>query len=156
MYLVPSPYLYFLIAFGFYLRFLWGNKVKGPNSSSVLVLNAKGGEIKAKATGSANHLWNFKILVLEFLVFDQNPLIAKQFSYEGEIWLWENGEFLDDSWSKLSLKDLWISKTNVFDIEIGKWIFFCENKPSGGKNDPNMPNPSMILFVFILTSICSS
>jgi hypothetical protein len=26
----------------------------GPNSSSVLVLNAKGGEIKAKATGSAN------------------------------------------------------------------------------------------------------
>jgi hypothetical protein len=29
----------------------WG--YKRPNSSSVLVLNAKGGEIKAKATGSA-------------------------------------------------------------------------------------------------------
>jgi hypothetical protein len=39
-YLVPSPYLCFLIAFGL-------------NSSSVLVLNAKGGEIKAKATGLA-------------------------------------------------------------------------------------------------------
>jgi hypothetical protein len=33
---------------------------------------------------------------------------------------------------------------------------FCENKPSGGKSDPNMPNPLMILFVFNLTSICSS
>jgi hypothetical protein len=40
----------------FYSRFLCGNEVKGPNSSSVLVLDAKGGEIKAKATGSANHL----------------------------------------------------------------------------------------------------
>jgi hypothetical protein len=30
---------------------------------------------------------------------------------------------------------------------------FCKNKPSGGKSDPNMPNPLMILFVFNLTSI---
>jgi hypothetical protein len=48
------------------------------------VLNAKGGEIKAKANGSANHLcnWicqplvNFKTVELEF-VFYQNTLIAK-------------------------------------------------------------------------------
>jgi hypothetical protein len=26
-------------------------------------------------------------------VFDQNPLIAKLFSYRGEIQLWEKGEF---------------------------------------------------------------
>jgi hypothetical protein len=32
---------------------------------------------------------------------------------------------------------------------------FCENKPSGGKNDPNMPNPIITLLVFKLTSIYS-
>jgi hypothetical protein len=32
---------------------------------------------------------------------------------------------------------------------------FCENKPSGGKNDPNIPNPMIILLVFNLTSICT-
>jgi hypothetical protein len=36
----------------------------------------KGGEIKAKANGSANHL-NFKKCRVRILVFDQNPLIAK-------------------------------------------------------------------------------
>jgi hypothetical protein len=30
--------------------------LKGPKRSPVLVLNAKGGEIKVKANGSANHL----------------------------------------------------------------------------------------------------
>jgi hypothetical protein len=39
------------------------------------VLNAKGGEIKAKATGSANHLRILKIVELEF-DFVQNTLIA--------------------------------------------------------------------------------
>jgi hypothetical protein len=41
------------------------------------VLNAKGGEIKAKANGSANHLWNFKNCRVGSFVFDQNSLIAK-------------------------------------------------------------------------------
>jgi hypothetical protein len=36
--------------------------LKGPNSSFVLVLNAKGGEIKAKATGSAATCEFFKNL----------------------------------------------------------------------------------------------
>jgi hypothetical protein len=42
-----------LILYDIFLR-QWGSK--GPNSSSVLMLNAKGGETKAKATRSANHL----------------------------------------------------------------------------------------------------
>jgi hypothetical protein len=46
-----------------------------------------------------------------------------------------------------------LPKQSVFDIEIGMNLF-CENKPSGGKNDPNMPNPMIILLVFNLTSIC--
>jgi hypothetical protein len=40
------------------------------------VLNAKGGEIKAKENGSANHLWLLKIEELE-ICFCQNTLIAK-------------------------------------------------------------------------------
>jgi hypothetical protein len=52
MYLVPSSYLCFLIAFDLIWNFCETMGLKGPNSSSILVLNAKGGEIKAKATGS--------------------------------------------------------------------------------------------------------
>jgi hypothetical protein len=40
----------------FYSRFCAAMRLKGPNSSYVLVLDAKGGEIKAKANGLANHL----------------------------------------------------------------------------------------------------
>jgi hypothetical protein len=29
----------------------------------------------------------------------------------------------------------------VFDLEIEKRVCFVKNKPSGGKSDPNMPNP---------------
>jgi hypothetical protein len=106
------------------LTFWWGNGVKGPTSSSGLVLNAKGGEIKAKATGSANHLWiskEFQNFSVWFLVFDQNPLIANLFSYGGEIWLWKKGEFL--AFDQIySWKIFWFAKTSVFDIEIGKRI----------------------------------
>jgi hypothetical protein len=41
----------------------WGYRAK---NDPVLVLNAKGGEIKAKATRSANHLRILKIVELEF------------------------------------------------------------------------------------------
>jgi hypothetical protein len=37
----------------------------------------------------------------------------------------------------------------LFDLEIGKRIY-CESKPSGGKNDLNMPNPSEVKLVFNL------
>jgi hypothetical protein len=32
------------------------------------------------------------------------------------------------------------AQASVFDLEIGKKNLFCENKLSGGKSDPNMPN----------------
>jgi hypothetical protein len=41
------------------------------------VLNAKGGEIKAKATGSTTTCDFFKNLSMSTLSFYQNPLIAK-------------------------------------------------------------------------------
>jgi hypothetical protein len=70
-----------------YLTFWWGNGVNGPNSSPVLVLNTKGEEIKAKATGSTNHLWISKNLVLDSWYLIKTLLMQKMFSYGGEIWL---------------------------------------------------------------------
>ena len=61
------------------------------------MLNAKGGEINAKANGSgiSQPLVKFqKCRVRSFVVFDQNPFITKSFSYGGEVLLWEKGEFV--------------------------------------------------------------
>jgi hypothetical protein len=55
------------------------------------VLNAKGGEIKAKANGSANHLRISKTIELEPLCLIKTLLLQKLFSYRGEILLWEKG-----------------------------------------------------------------
>jgi hypothetical protein len=87
----------------------------------VLVLNAKGGEIKAKANWSANHLWILKIEELEF-VFRPKSSYSKIWSLMGEnLWLWKKGEFLalDQFYSwNISL----FAQTSVFDLEIGKRI----------------------------------
>jgi hypothetical protein len=99
--------------------------VKGPKRSPVLVLHAKGGEIKAKANGSANHLWISKNLRVRIFVCDQNPLIAKIVLLWGEFWLWEKGEFVSFD-QILSWKIAWFAKTSIFDIEIGKRICFVK------------------------------
>jgi hypothetical protein len=46
--------------------------LKGAKSFPILVLNAKGGEIKAKANGTTNHLWILKIVELEFVFCPNN------------------------------------------------------------------------------------
>jgi hypothetical protein len=51
------------------------------------VLNAKGGEIKAKANGSTNHLRNFQNLLKTFL-------LQKLFSYGGKFDYGKKGEFV--------------------------------------------------------------
>jgi hypothetical protein len=51
-------------------------RLKGPKNDPVLVLNAKGGEIKAKANGSATTCEFLKTIELELLIW-QNTLIAK-------------------------------------------------------------------------------
>jgi hypothetical protein len=55
------------------------------------VLNAKGGEIKAKANGPTNHLSISKIVELESLCLIKTLLLQKLFSYGGEFRLWEKG-----------------------------------------------------------------
>jgi hypothetical protein len=67
--------------------------LKGQNDS-VLVLNAKGGEIKAKATGSANHLRILKIVELEFVICLKHSY-CKIWSLMGENFDYgKKGEFL--------------------------------------------------------------
>jgi hypothetical protein len=59
------------------------------------VLNAKGGEIKGQSKWISQPLVNFKKNIrARIFVFDQNPFIAKSFSYGGEVSLWEKGEFV--------------------------------------------------------------
>jgi hypothetical protein len=97
-----------------------------------VVLNAKGGEIKAKANGSANHLRILKIIELEFVICPTYyyckiwSLMEENFNYG------KRGEFLAldqfRSWD-ISL----FAQTSVFDLEIGKNNLICKNKPSGGK-----------------------
>jgi hypothetical protein len=73
------------------------------------------------------------------LHFAQNALIAKFGLLWGEFWLWEKGEFLAldqfHSWN-ISL----CAQTSVFDLEIGKWIWFIKTNQVVAKSDPNMPN----------------
>jgi hypothetical protein len=84
------------------------------------VLNAKGGEIKAKATGgSANHLRILKIVELEFVICPKYSY-CKIWSLMGENFDYgKKGEFL--ALDKLfSWNISRFAQTSVFDLEIGK------------------------------------
>jgi hypothetical protein len=83
MYLVPNHYLCLSHCPWFYLQFLWGNGVRRPDISSVLVLNAKGGEIKGKATGSTTTC-EFQKFSESILGFWSKPLYCKNSSLMAE------------------------------------------------------------------------
>jgi hypothetical protein len=82
-------------------------------------------------------------------VFDQNPFFAKLFSNGGEGWLWEKGGVFG-TWSNLFLKCLSICPNKCVWLRDREKNLFCENKQSGGKSDPNMPNPKWENLVFNL------
>jgi hypothetical protein len=86
--------------------------LKGPKRSPVLVLNAKGGEIKAKANGSANHLWISKIVELESLCLIKTLLLQNR-SLMGEKFRYgKKGEFV--AFDQIySWKISWFAKTSV-------------------------------------------
>jgi hypothetical protein len=63
-----------------------------------------GGESKAKATGSANHLWISKIVELDFLCLIKTLLFAKiVLLWERKLSMGKGGVF--GIWSNLLLKD---------------------------------------------------
>jgi hypothetical protein len=124
----------------------WGFKT---TSFFILVVNAKGGEIKAKATGSTVTYEFQKLLCLNFSFWSkpswlkEEPsnckttlLSGRNLSYgkKGSFWIW----------SKLVLENGLICKTEVFWLRSKKMNLFCENKPSGGK----MIRICQILFLF--------
>jgi hypothetical protein len=95
------------------------------------VINAKGGEIKAKATRSANHLRILKIVELEFVTCPKYSyckiwsLIGENFDYGKKGELLALDQFFSRNISRFA-------QTSVFDLGIGKKLI-CKNKPSGGK-----------------------
>jgi hypothetical protein len=127
----------FSLPFRFNLTFWWGNRVKGPKVIPFWCLMPKGEKIKAKANGSDNHLWTLKIVELEF-VFCTKYSYCKIWSLMGENFDYEKrGSFF----TKLLLKHLSICPNKCVWLRDKKKNLICENKPSGGKSDPNMPNP---------------
>jgi hypothetical protein len=117
------------------------------------VLHVKGGEIKAKANGSSNHLCFLKIIELDFLICPKYSyckiwsLVGENFDYGKK-----GGLALDQfySWSN-SL----CAQTSVFDLEIGKRIWFAKTNQVVAKSDPNMPNHKQKQFGLQFESICT-
>jgi hypothetical protein len=86
MSLVPSHYC--VVSFPWFFICNFFGKAKGfkATSFSVLVLNAKGGEIKVKATGTATTCEFLKNLSASILVFLSKPTYCKKIlSCGGEI-----------------------------------------------------------------------
>jgi hypothetical protein len=103
------------------------------------VLNAKGGETKAKATGSTNHLIILKIVELEFVICPKYSY-CKIWSLMGEdVDYGKKGEFLALE-NLFSWNVSWIAQTSVFDSKIGKRIWFAKTNLVVAKSGPNMPN----------------
>jgi hypothetical protein len=127
MYLVPSPSLCFLIAFGFTRDFLWGNEVKGQIVLLFWCLMLKGEKLRPKQLDQLPLVYFSKIYSVRILVFFiKTLLLQKPLSCGGEIRLWEKGGVFG-TWSNLVSQMFWFAKTSVFDIEIGKWICFMKS-----------------------------
>jgi hypothetical protein len=122
-----------------YLTFWWGNGVKGPKIFPFWCLMPKGEKLRAKATGSANHLWISKIVELEF-VFCTNDSYYKIWSLMGENFDYRKKGGVFDTWSILLSQYLSIWPNKWVWLRDRKKDLIFKNKPSGGKSDPNMPN----------------
>jgi hypothetical protein len=96
-----------------------------------------GGEFWLWEKGGVFDTWS--ILLLEYLSMCPNTRVWLR-DRKMIFWLWEKGEFLTLDqfyfWN-ISL----CAQTSVFDLEIGKWIWFEKTNQVVAKSDPNMPNP---------------
>jgi hypothetical protein len=123
--------------------------LKGQNWS-LLVLDAKGGEIKAKARNGSETTWVFwKSRVRVFVC--QNTLVCLLLSKVDLLWgeyliMGKGGVFeslINFSWNI----SLYVS-TSAFDLEIGNWVWFAKTNQVVAKNDPYMPKLSQNNFEF--------
>jgi hypothetical protein len=113
------------------------------------VLNVKGGEIKAKANGSATTCEILKRVELQLFDSSKTLLLHNLVSCGENLWLWEKGGVL-----ALNKFYSWIislcAQTSEFVVEIGKWIWFAKTNQVVAKYDPNMPNQSQKQFGSLL------
>jgi hypothetical protein len=126
--MIPSSSLYSYCLFTLSWRFRWGNGVKGAKIDPVLVLDAKGGENKAKARNGSATTW-------EFWKY-QNTLVCLLLSKVGLLWgeglimgkrgsFWILDQFLMKYLSLCFNKCVWLRDR--------KLSLICKNKPSGCK-----------------------
>jgi hypothetical protein len=118
------------------------------------VLNAKGGEIKAKANGSATtwELENFeKSRVRAFVLakYSYCLLLSKVGLLWGEYLIMGKGGVFQ-SLIKFSWNTSLYASTSEFDLEIGNWVWFAKTNQVVAKNDPNMPNLNQKQFLFLI------
>jgi hypothetical protein len=114
------------------------------------VLDAKGGENKAKARNGSATTWEFwksrvGVFFVKILLFVS--YCQKLVSCGENGWLWEKGGVFESlvnfSWNI----SLYVS-TSVFDLEIGNWVWFAKTNQVVAKNDPYMPNLNQNNFEF--------
>jgi hypothetical protein len=100
------------------------------------VLNAKGEEIKAKASKWISyHLRTLKVVELKVLICQNTLSVSccqKLVSCGENVWLWEKGGVFE-SLINFSWNTSLYASTSVFDLETKNWVWFEKNKPSGGK-----------------------
>jgi hypothetical protein len=130
----------------------WDSRAK---NDPVLVLDAKGGEIKAKASKWISYQQRIlKIVELEVLICQNTLSVSfcqKLVSYRKNVWLWEKGGVFQSLINFFWNTSLYVS-TSVFDLDIGIWVWFTKTNQVVAKNDPNMPNlnQNQILILFAL------
>ena len=119
------------------------------------MLDAKGGENKAKARNGSATTWEFwKSRVRVFVC--QNTLVCLLLSKVGLLWgegliMKKGGVFeslINFSWNI----SLYVS-TCVFDLEIGNWVWFAKTNQVVAKNDPYMSNLNQNNFEFLFEVI---
>jgi hypothetical protein len=137
-------HLHTLISFYSYLKILvrqWGLRA---NNDPVLVLDAKGGEIKAKANGSATtwEFWKSRVSRVRTLVlskFSKCLFLSKVGLLLGECLIMGKGGVFE-SLINFSWNTFLYASTSEFDLEIGNWVWFAKTNQVVANNDPNMPN----------------
>jgi hypothetical protein len=112
--------------------------LRGPKMILFWCLMPNGEKLRPKQMDQLP-LVNFKNDRVRIFDLSKMPLLQNLVSCGGEFWLWEKGEFvaLDQfySWNNSIC-----AQKSVFDLEIGKIIWFAKTNQVVAKSDPNMSN----------------
>jgi hypothetical protein len=102
------------------------------------VLNAKGEKLRPKQMDQLP-LVNFENNRVRTFDLSKILLLQNLVSCGGEFFIMGKGEFLVlDQFFHWNIS--WFAQTSVFDLEIGKKIWFTKTNQVVAKNDPNMSN----------------